>query len=92
MKTIDDVKARLIAEVDQWFRHQMSNPHSTCHLWYKESTKEHDGGFLILQDAPPNPSYRAAAAVSRALTKDQAYHQLLPVVMRLPILSVREEL
>ena len=89
MKTFEDAKKRLKAELDQWFIMQCRNTFQRYYLYYLETTAEHDGGIGICSEDPPNKEYKMASAehIRRDLTVEQNYYRLVDVISKLPILS-----
>jgi hypothetical protein len=90
VKTIQDIKSRFNAELQQWFRRQCENPGEQYHIYYIESSPGHDGGLLISKTPPENPEYKLATpeALRRDLTIEQNAVHFHDVLMRLPVLSV----
>jgi len=87
---INEIRPRLKAELDQWFIRQCRNTFDDYYLYYLESNAEHDGGFVIAKDPPPNKDYKLAwnQKIHKGATVEQNYNELIPVINKLPILDV----
>ena len=90
MKTSADVRNRLKLELDQWFLVQVRNPFERFYLYYCQSTPERDGGFVFAREQPANNNYQLADTehVNRGKTVEANFCHYLPIVNRLPILSI----
>ena len=89
MKTWEELLTVLRNELDQWFIKQCRNPFGDWYLYYQETTPEHDGGILFLQEAPPNKDWKLAwpIRVNKGATVDQNHRYFADVCRRLPVLS-----
>ena len=87
---MQDINGALKIEVKHWFNAQVRNPYSDYYLYYIESNKMHNGGFVIMSDVPANSEYKRAenAKLRKDSTIEQNYNMLRDVVNRLPILDI----
>ena len=86
---VDEIKTRLILEIESWFTKQCHDPYSDYYLFCIESKPEHDGGFLISKKQPANKSYTLAlnSRMNKSYTKDQIFNWLMPFINKLPIIE-----
>lgn len=90
MKTEADLRARLKAELSNWFQRQCQNPYDDFHLYYLPTTPEHDGGILICSETPANPEYQLAIpeAIRKGCTVEQNFNWITQEILRrLPVLA-----
>jgi len=89
MKNRKDIEVRLRAELTLWRDTQVRDLYTDYFLWYLPTTAEHDGGFLIARSAPPNPEFLLATPerINKSKGVEGNCAQLLPFLLRLPILS-----
>ena len=88
MKNMNDIADRLRMELKVWFKRQCEGIYEDFYLYYLPTTGEHDGGILIVRDAPANPEYLLAAKVRRDLSIEDNHKILLDVCRHLPILEI----
>ena len=87
---MEEINTRLKMELDQWFIKQCRNNFADFYLYYIEATPEHNGGFIICENDPPNKDYKLAwnQAINKGATVNQNYNLLRSrCVNRLPIID-----
>lgn len=87
MRNMQDVNARIRAELDQWFPKQCKNIYEDYYFYYLPTTAEHNGGVLIVKDSPANQEYQLVTRIRKDLTKDQNFLMLSNFCRKLPILE-----
>jgi len=89
MKTDQDVKNRLNAELEQWFAKQCQNSLADFYLYYIEQSPERDGGFTFCREQPANPSYKLGwnQRVRTGLTIDENFTIFYSILRTLPIMA-----
>ena len=87
LKNWQEIVARAAAEIELWWLRQCHDVHKEFSWWYMESSPEHDGGFLIAEEAPANNHYFFAGVLGRHFTKEQNLYKFLDIARRLPILA-----
>ncbi|MEI6313262.1 MAG: hypothetical protein WCO89_00220 [Syntrophus sp. (in: bacteria)] len=90
MKTEAELRARLKAELSNWFQRQCQMPYDDFHLYYLPTTPKHDGGILICSETPANHEYQLAMpqAIRKNYTEDQNFNWIThSVLRRLPVLE-----
>lgn len=90
LRSMDDIRAKARNLVEEWFTHQCHNPLQDFCWWYRETSTDLDGDFVI---APTRPeiTYFFAGALDRSRTKDQNITSFLETARRLPILSLSNQ-
>ena len=85
-----DINKTLKLELDQWYLKQVRKPYTDYYLYFIETTKKHDGGFLILEEAPTNPEYQLAGGgrINKVATVEQNYNYFRPIINSLPVIDI----
>ena len=84
---VSDINIRLDLELIEWFRKQSQNLFNDYYLYYIESTPEHNGGFLIMSEVPPNKEFKRSVKLNKGMTTRQNFILLKQVINRLPIIE-----
>lgn len=87
MKTMDELHARIRAEVDQWFKRQCENIYDDFYLYYLQTTPEHIGGIFIAKDKPANEGYQLVEKIRKDFTKEQVVRRITTLAWQLPIME-----
>ena len=90
MKTSKDAYHMLQLTVKEWFHRQAAEPYHRFYLYFLPSAPEHDGGFIICKEKPPNPDYELATGepLNGFTTVEANVSRLWDIVKWLPILTV----
>ncbi len=87
LKSMDDIRVKARNLVEEWFPRQCHNPLQEFCWWYRETTVDQDGDFVIAATRP-EINYFFAGVLERHRTKDQNITSFLEIARRLPILSL----
>lgn len=87
LTSMDDIRAKARSLVEEWFTKQCHNPLQEFCWWYRETTVDQDGDFVIAVSRP-EIDYFCAGQLGRHLTKDQNLMRFLEIARGLPILSL----
>ena len=94
MKTLADLEARLMEELDIWLTRQSCEPYADFYLYYRKTTEEYDGNILILPaTASKGSEYQLAMPerINKGATVNQNFNRIRADVLRtLPVLEASE--
>ena len=75
----------------EWYQKSMREPYAQYYLYFQKSTAEHDGGLLILQNAPANSNWELAHPETIRGTIEQIKNKYRETLRTLPIISIRSQ-